>query len=232
MGFRCPSYQPGRPLKRPMLPRREGFRCPSYQPGRPLSCFEWLRNGRFRCPSYQPGRPLLRLRGQTILRFRCPSYQPGRPPWAAACFFAVCFRCPSYQPGRPPKLKCKFDRKPSALRHAYNRLRRKSRENRCDSHPPFGCTAVMAARFRLSESCRQIHVIKFSPAYLQPLPGFMPANCRIDGSFSCYRRKLAKFICFNRKFPIFISHSRRSKTAFAQETKIPQNKNLCANIVL
>ena len=116
------------------------------------------------------------------------------------------FRCPSYQPGRPPKLKCKFDRKPSALRHAYNRLRRKSRENRCVSHPPFECAAVTTACFRLSESCRQIHIIKFSSAYLQLLPGFMPANCRIGGSFSCYRRILAKFICFNRKFPIFISH--------------------------
>ena len=108
--------------------------------------------------------------------------------------------------GRPPKLKCKFDRKPSALRHAYNRLRRKSRENRCVSHPPFECAAVTTACFRLSESCRQIHIIKFSSAYLQLLPGFMPANCRIGGSFSCYRRILAKFICFNRKFPIFISH--------------------------
>ena len=138
--------------------------------------------------------------------FRCPSYQPGRPHELAKTLSQAGFRCPSYQPGRPPKLKCKFDRKPSALRHAYNRLRRKSRENRCVSHPPFECAAVTTACFRLSESCRQIHIIKFSSAYLQLLPGFMPANCRIGGSFSCYRRILAKFICFNRKFPIFISH--------------------------
>ena len=160
----------------------------------------------FRCPSYQPGRPPMCLNSKATKRFRCPSYQPGRPLKHKSEKRARSFRCPSYQPGRPPKLKCKFDRKPSALRHAYNRLRRKSRENRCDSHPPFGCTAVMAARFRLSESCRQIHIIKFSSAYLQLLPGFMPANCRIGGSFSCYRRILAKFIWFNRKFPTFISH--------------------------
>ena len=97
----------------------------------------------------------------------------------------------------------------------------------------------MAARFRLSESCRQIHIIKFSSAYLQLLPGFMPANCRIGGSFSCYRRILAKFICFISKIAYIrfaLAQDKtafaQSKTALAQETKIPQNKNLCANIVL
>ena len=204
--FRCPSYQPGRPRSSLSRYRRLCFRCPSYQPGRPRDLLVQLLGKRFRCPSYQPGRPLLVEGLSALVRFRCPSYQPGRPPNG---FEVVCepgFRCPSYQPGRPPKLKCKFDRKPSALRHAYNRLRRKSRENRCVSHPPFECAAVTTACFRLSESCRQIHIIKFSSAYLQLLPGFMPANCRIGGSFSCYRRILAKFICFNRKFPIFISH--------------------------
>ena len=165
-----------------------------------------MRIGCFRCPSYQPGRPHDRCHLCGKPGFRCPSYQPGRPLSRPSAQFSRRFRCPSYQPGRPPKLKCKFDRKPSALRHAYNRLRRKSRENRCVSHPPFECAAVTTACFRLSESCRQIHIIKFSSAYLQLLPGFMPANCRIGGSFSCYRRILAKFICFNRKFPIFISH--------------------------
>ena len=182
------------------------FRCPSYQPGRPHTACRMLPDLGFRCPSYQPGRPRLDTRSGPDSRFRCPSYQPGRPLRFLTVPPGSRFRCPSYQPGRPPKLKCKFDRKPSALRHAYNRLRRKSRENRCDSHPPFECAAVTTACFRLSESCRQIHIIKFSSAYLQLLPGFMPANCRIGGSFSCYRRILAKFIWFNRKFPIFISH--------------------------